>query len=135
MKKPRKKIGTIMEERLLYEAKKAALEKAIPFHRFVEQAVEKYVLEGKSGPAKTKIFGPAGVSKKASPYRLRTDIENIPLPETDAATAPISALPFSVPIEERWKRVQATAGKYHSGRKDISVRHDDFAADSFAERK
>jgi hypothetical protein len=39
----KKKIGTVMEDRLLYGAKKAALEKDSPLSRIFEEALEEYL--------------------------------------------------------------------------------------------
>jgi hypothetical protein len=39
----KKKIGTIMEDHLLYGAKKAALEKDTPLSRIFEEALEEYL--------------------------------------------------------------------------------------------
>jgi hypothetical protein len=130
MKTTRKKIGTLMEERLLYEARKAALEKGIPFHRFVEEAVENYLTESKRKPAKAKRSASAGVAEKSPAYQARSDGSPPPASITDSAQ---TAAAFAIPLEERWDRVLGTAGKYRSGRSDISVRHNDFAADAFKE--
>jgi hypothetical protein len=39
----KRKIGTVMEERLLFGAKKAAIEKDVPLSRIFEEAVEAYL--------------------------------------------------------------------------------------------
>lgn len=111
-----------MDERLLYEAKKAALEKSIPFHRFVEEAVEQYIRKGSAEfktAAERRNGRISGISEKPTPYRVQT-----------SGTSPPGA--FSVPLEERWKRALEVIGKYRSGRNDISERHDEFAAEAFA---
>ena len=143
----KKKIGTIMEERLLYEAKKAALEKGIPFHRFVEQAVEKHVRESNGESEKINRSPAAGISEKSPPYRFEGGISSpavvkngdsaggagVIVSTGDFDRTPSAAASFSIPPEERWKRALQTAGKYHSGRGDISARHDDFAVNAFKE--
>jgi|GEM_PF-3893347 len=131
MKKSMKKIGTIMESRLFHEAKKAALEQSIPFHRLIEEAVEKYVREisGEMGKADRGRARANRVSEKSPAYRLESE-DRPPLLQPPAAQN--SSAAFSIPLEERWKRALGAAGKYRSGRSDISVRHDEFAVDAFA---
>ncbi len=134
MKKSMKKIGTIMESRLFHEAKKAALEKSIPFHRLIEEAVEKYVLEGAGGMEKAnrRRTGANGVSEKSPAYRVES--HGVP-PLLQPPAAQNSPAAFSLSLEERWKRALGAAGKYRSGRSDISARHDEFASDAFASKE
>ncbi len=134
MKKSMKKIGTIMESRLFHEAKKAAVEKSIPFHRLIEEAVEKYVREGSGGSGKVDR-GRAEtnrVSEKSPDYRIESD-GGPPLLHSPATQNSPAA--FSIPLEERWKRALGAAGKYRSGRSDISARHDEFASDAYAAKE
>ena len=39
----KKKIGTVMEEKLIYEVKKAALDADVPLSRVLEEAVEEHL--------------------------------------------------------------------------------------------
>jgi len=113
MKKSMKKIGTIMESRLFHEAKKAALEKSIHFHRLIEEAVEKYVREGSGGLGKVKHGREEAnrVSEKSPAYRVESDGGPPLLPPPAAQNSPAA---FSISLEERWKRALGTAGKYRS---------------------
>lgn len=129
-----------MEETLLFEAKKAALEKRVPFSRFIELAVEESLRKQKSG----RIDRDETSTARRPPDEIHPGLD-VHLPEVrerrtddvpwkDAAlpttgTLPDSKANFSVNPEERRRRAVALAGKYRSGRPDIAERHDEYAFD------
>jgi hypothetical protein len=67
----KKKIGTVMEERLLWEAKKAALEKKEQLSRIFEEAVTEYLEKRKKEKAKKGIVRKTKGLIKLSPERLK----------------------------------------------------------------
>jgi hypothetical protein len=123
----KKKIGTVMEETLLFGAKKAALEKHIPFSRFIELAVEDFLGREKAGRRPLDEIYPSLDLRSSEVREKRMDY----VPGEDAAPStgalPGSTLKFSVDSEERRKRAFALAGKFHSGRPDIAEHHDEYA--------
>jgi hypothetical protein len=136
----KKKIGTVMEETLLFGAKKAALEKRIPFSRFIELAVEESLRKQKN----ERIDREEASTGRRPPDEIRPD-PAIHIPEvrekridyvlreggTSRAAGALSdsKANFSVNPEERRRRAVALAGKYRSGRPDIAERHDEYAYD------
>jgi metal-responsive CopG/Arc/MetJ family transcriptional regulator len=64
----KKKIGTVMDERLLWEAKKAALEKKEQLSRIFEEAVSEYLEKRKKEKSKKGI-----VAKTQGIIRLSSD--------------------------------------------------------------
>jgi hypothetical protein len=67
----KKKIGTVMEEGLLWEAKKAALEKKEQLSRIFEEAVAEYLEKRKKQKAKKGIIRKTQGLIKLSPDRLK----------------------------------------------------------------
>jgi hypothetical protein len=67
----KKKIGTVMEERLLWEAKKAALEKKEQLSRIFEEAVTEYLEKRKKEKAKQGIVRKTRGLIKLSQDRLK----------------------------------------------------------------
>ncbi|MGB7293989.1 MAG: hypothetical protein WBC70_00220 [Candidatus Aminicenantales bacterium] len=67
----KKKIGTVMEERLLWEAKKAALEKKKQLSRIFEEAVEEYLEKRKKEKVKKGIARKTRGLIKLSPDQLK----------------------------------------------------------------
>jgi hypothetical protein len=67
----KKKIGTVMEERLLWEAKKAALEKKEQLSRIFEEAVTEYLEKRKKEKAKKGTIRKTQGLIKLSPDRLK----------------------------------------------------------------
>lgn len=67
----KKKIGTVMEEHLLWEAKKAALEKKQQLSRIFEEAVEEYLEKRKKEKAKKGIVRKTRGLIKISPDKLK----------------------------------------------------------------
>jgi hypothetical protein len=124
----KKKIGTVMEETLLFGAKKAALEKHIPFSRFIELAVEDFLLREKAGRRPLdEIYPSLDVCSPEVREKQRDYV-----PREGGALQAVGALPgstlkFSVDSEERRKRAFALSGKFHSGRPDIAEGHDKYA--------
>ena len=66
----KRKIGTVMEERLLYEAKKAALEKKEQLSRIFEEAVTEYLEKRKRQKIKRGIIQKTQGLIKLSPDKL-----------------------------------------------------------------
>jgi hypothetical protein len=67
----KKKIGTVMEERLLWEAKKAALEKKEQLSRIFEEAVTEYLDKRKKEKSKKGIVRKTKGLINLSPDKLR----------------------------------------------------------------
>lgn len=118
----KKKVGTALEERLLFEAKKAALEDRVPIQSIIEKALEKYLQERSTGSGAGKASRKDRISENGAAYQTNTNVLEPVRPEV---------IPVSITPEERWKRASALSGKYRSGRSDISARHDEFAAEAF----
>lgn len=118
----KKKVGTVLDERLFFEAKKASLEDQISFHRLLEKALEKYLGERVWGKAAVKSGRVPRIAEKEAAYQA---YGNIPGAERPARS------PFSITPEERWQRALSLSGKFRSGRSDVSSRHDEFAAEAY----
>ncbi len=73
----KKKIGTVMEERLLWEAKKAALEKKMQLSRIFEEAVSEYLEKRKKDKSRKGIVPKTRGIIKLSPDQLK-EIMNEP---------------------------------------------------------
>jgi len=118
----KKKVGTVLEERLLFEAKKAAVEDRVPIQSMIEKALEKFLRERSTGAGAGKSSRKDRVSENAAAYQTSANV---------LEPAPPEVSPFSITPDERWKRASALSGKYRSGRSDISARHDEFAAEAY----
>jgi hypothetical protein len=124
----KKKIGTVMEETLLFGAKKAALEKHMPFSRFIELAVVEFLDSEKAGRRPPDEISPSLDVRSPEVREKQMDYgpgKGTALPA--AGALPDSTLKFSANSEERRKRASALAGKFHSGRPDIAEGHDKYA--------
>ncbi len=67
----KKKIGTVMEERLLREAKKAALEKKEQLSRIFEEALSEYLEKRKKDRSKKEIVPKTRGLIRLSPDKLK----------------------------------------------------------------
>ncbi len=67
----KKKIGTVMEERLLWEAKKTALEKKEQLSQIFEEALSEYLEKRKRDKATKRIVASTKGIIKLSPDRLK----------------------------------------------------------------
>ena len=67
----KKKIGTVMEEHLLWEAKKAALEKKKRLSRIFEEALSEYLEKRKKDRTKKRIVAKTRGIIRLSPDKLR----------------------------------------------------------------
>ena len=67
----KKKIGTVMEEHLLWEAKKVALEKKKRLSRIFEEALSEYLEKRKKDRTKKRIVAKTRGIIKLSPDKLR----------------------------------------------------------------
>lgn len=125
----KKKVGTVLEESLLFEAKKASLEDRVSFQQLLEKALEKFLRER----PRVKARGASRASRieeKGTAFLPREDVSFPPAPSIPVPPAyPSCSLSFG----ERWNRALSFSGKYRSGRSDISARHDEFAAEAYGE--
>lgn len=67
----KKKIGTVMEERLLWEAKKTALEKKEQLSRIFEEALSEYLEKRKKEKSKRGIVAKTRGLISLSPEQLK----------------------------------------------------------------
>jgi len=71
----KKKIGTVMEERLLWEAKKVALEKKEQLSRIFEEAVSEYLEKRKREKSKKGIVPKTRGIIRLSPDKLKVVLD------------------------------------------------------------